>query len=586
MTEGFPEDDALLMDFVARYDFLVQDNPDTAAAMMWRHLVSAWKSLSKSDQKGIACIYFGINKRELTRLEESFDGRQYMPPVPARRPRSASVNTRAVASLSLRRQITPTIAMPPTSRVTRSSGSVKRKSSNAFDAPTPATSRSTRGGAIANATNEDCHIYSMFLVADSVHDFGISFDESTDDVAAIIGDDHKAQTMLDGLARYTMTMDDLFDEKRFCSAMAAQFPELHGVNMVTEPLASASTPQVESVEDLFNKQQAHLQAVCDRIGKQGQAPQTSMHQCVHVDVWTAIPLHDSGMGSVQRMRLIHLVQLIAATRSLFGSETHEAVLDAGGHALMRVIVNIGEVNTYLMKVFSYSDYKEVGTSTDALHSALRHLAETKRTDVNAGPIWKISVCDANIFDAGGVPVSTQATIKDIDPRPTGPLYWQECCPYQVELLGIHRAPTGPQIDHVKMRLTDNVNLRGATVYENIHTAAETKNAFSINRIFRKKHDGDHALIRARIESSDAMKYALKRAGDWGQVEHCKRYGKLFMTCDRLAALYAVYRDVPVIFLHAQHSSPALTDHIIEGSAEVTPTLQNTILVKYSFIMVN
>jgi hypothetical protein len=41
---------------------------------------------------------------------------------------------------------------------------------------------------------------------------------------------------------------------------------------------------------------------------------------------------------------------------------------------------------------------------------------------------------------------------------------------------------------------------------------------------------------------------LKRAGDWGQIEHCKKYNKIFVTKDKMAALYAGYRKVPFIYM--------------------------------------
>lgn len=40
---------------------------------------------------------------------------------------------------------------------------------------------------------------------------------------------------------------------------------------------------------------------------------------------------------------------------------------------------------------------------------------------------------------------------------------------------------------------------------------------------------------------------LKRAGDWGQVEYCKRRDHVFVTRDRLAALYAYHRKTRFIF---------------------------------------
>lgn len=53
-------------------------------------------------------------------------------------------------------------------------------------------------------------------------------------------------------------------------------------------------------------------------------------------------------------------------------------------------------------------------------------------------------------------------------------------------------------------------------------------------------------------------FALKRAGDWGQVEHCARYRKIFFTMDRLAALYAHMRGVPYVFIMVDELYTPLT----------------------------
>ena len=55
-------------------------------------------------------------------------------------------------------------------------------------------------------------------------------------------------------------------------------------------------------------------------------------------------------------------------------------------------------------------------------------------------------------------------------------------------------------------------------------------------------------------------YAIKRAGDWGQVEHAKKYKKIFVTDDIMAALYAYFRDVPCILLRERDVS--ILDYLI------------------------
>jgi hypothetical protein len=46
--------------------------------------------------------------------------------------------------------------------------------------------------------------------------------------------------------------------------------------------------------------------------------------------------------------------------------------------------------------------------------------------------------------------------------------------------------------------------------------------------------------------------ALKRAGDWGQIMHAKKYKKIFVTIDKLAALFADYNGVPYILFGEKH----------------------------------
>jgi hypothetical protein len=62
------------------------------------------------------------------------------------------------------------------------------------------------------------------------------------------------------------------------------------------------------------------------------------------------------------------------------------------------------------------------------------------------------------------------------------------------------------------------------------------------------------IAELKLEKKNcAVALALKLAGDWGQIEHCKRKGWVFVTADKLASLYAVYRDVPLLYLNHNDS---------------------------------
>jgi hypothetical protein len=51
-------------------------------------------------------------------------------------------------------------------------------------------------------------------------------------------------------------------------------------------------------------------------------------------------------------------------------------------------------------------------------------------------------------------------------------------------------------------------------------------------------------------SKEAL-YALKRAGDWGQVQYCNGHDAVFWTADKMAAFYAYVRRVPFVWAHAR-----------------------------------
>lgn len=75
-----------------------------------------------------------------------------------------------------------------------------------------------------------------------------------------------------------------------------------------------------------------------------------------------------------------------------------------------------------------------------------------------------------------------------------------------------------------------------------------------NRVPRAREDNSGKTMRDDAEDliesgvDVAVPTARKTAGDWGQVEHCKKNGIAFVTSDRLTALYAAYRDVPVLLV--------------------------------------
>lgn len=68
-------------------------------------------------------------------------------------------------------------------------------------------------------------------------------------------------------------------------------------------------------------------------------------------------------------------------------------------------------------------------------------------------------------------------------------------------------------------------------------STDKKDVFEAVKEWRQDGIGHVAYLAARV-----------RAGDWGQIEHCKKIGAVFVTGDRLSAMYATYRGVGVILV--------------------------------------
>jgi len=87
------------------------------------------------------------------------------------------------------------------------------------------------------------------------------------------------------------------------------------------------------------------------------------------------------------------------------------------------------------------------------------------------------------------------------------------------------------------------------------------NLSSFSRLFDKKEQ--KLLPKKSVDKKDSLgqkpkglchALTIKRSGDWGQVEFCKKYNIILYTFDRLCALYAVYRNCPCIFEVSLHDS--------------------------------
>jgi hypothetical protein len=98
---------------------------------------------------------------------------------------------------------------------------------------------------------------------------------------------------------------------------------------------------------------------------------------------------------------------------------------------------------------------------------------------------------------------------------------------------------------------DGLNVR---VEEKQEVLLDSDDETEIDYEERKRYD--KPTMKAKIDFMDkrnkgwgfAVPAALKRAADWGQIEHCKRNNMLLISADRMGSHYAAYRDAPVMLV--------------------------------------
>lgn len=139
--------------------------------------------------------------------------------------------------------------------------------------------------------------------------------------------------------------------------------------------------------------------------------------------------------------------------------------------------------------------------------------------------FKISITDANVFDA-----QINSVSFDIDHRPTGKVFPPDLRIFdgvQVDLQGISRDG--------KKKVKASIGSNSLIV-----SSSEAQKHFSITHLVKiivgvKSSSSLSVLDSTLTRLSKKTLLAIKLAGDWGQVENCRRYGKIFVTQDKIAA---------------------------------------------------
>ena len=281
--------------------------------------------------------------------------------------------------------------------------------------------------------------------------------------------------------------------------------------------ASEST----DVETIYKKQ---TRQAAGKIG--------SRMKSIHVDVMTVMDTD----SRKEVLKLCQVCQLLCAMRRCFSADA-EFVVDASGHPLVTLVVSLKNIDNAFFRMYLTKPYH---ASLEGISLHLRAVcAQQGYEDID----WKAINCDATLFDS-----ALNSSQFDLDATATNDIYDSDFEKYQVTLLGARITPSGRMfrvriVDSSDNESTFDLTSRQATKYFSINNLA-----FGSSSANSKNAKTTEVIDRTLAMMDEDTRHAIKRAGDWGQVKNCKLRKRVFVTRDKLAAMYAHYENVDYIFL--------------------------------------
>lgn len=175
------------------------------------------------------------------------------------------------------------------------------------------------------------------------------------------------------------------------------------------------------------------------------------------------------------------------------------------------------------------------------------------------PEWIVRLCDANLFD-GGQHTHPKVVVRSAE---TGPV---------------------PGTHVVLKGAFPPVHVHGTPVPSEFEIGKHNESEFAMELDgVESRHTGDYGQHETGVlcksinddiaAGKDITKsLSLKRAGDWGQIQHCKRYGCVWVSIDTISCSYAAATDVPVVCLsRRKHQDYCRLSFVMGGKTNVAPT---------------
>jgi hypothetical protein len=384
----------------------------------------------------------------------------------------------------------------------------------------------------AGGADKRDQMYLLMALADSLHDFAkrrnIDLQQMQDAIGAEIPSNLAAAAALDKRFRNAQypALEMIADEEAFIKFMDR-----------TENLIFSTGPEKHNMykRDMLGK--FGLKDALDKFGGKDLLAfieHRTDYRTTKAEVWSTTQLKTL-QGTVQGKKtpkdykdVIFMAQILNVVEKIkrnFGAGKLTFIMDKTDCQMCRMIFATSVVDEGIGRVFIVKDDSGFDLPVD-------HVAKPRKD-------WSFKVCDANIVDGNyhfrAPPSKTYLPHPEISEKPTGVVFRK--CLTRVELKGVQ---TGPET-------RASVRNRPDVVIKHDDPNGEDGNKYTKARMAAS------IVARAPLLGYVEEEFlACKRACDWGQVAHCKRYSTpadkyIFVACDRPACMYAMFENVGAIF---------------------------------------
>jgi len=401
---------------------------------------------------------------------------------------------------------------------------------------------------------ENPYTYNLLMVADTVHDFNHPDLEYSEQVIEYI-ESKRTENILPN----DLTNEVILNEDKFIKYMSKRDTLTFSNNKINNPLVGVDIDRYNindkiKITENITYQDILQSKIASTLSKYNNLTRNQLP--VDIMCKTDEILYGQGVPKtykVQRLELKQLLYLVSNIRRWFNKEEFDFVID-GSDSLTKYIFGLKYINDEVRKQFMI----------DVDINRILKLSDLELTEQS----WKVTKVDANFFDPN------LSAVAEFDYRQTNNIYHGNQH-FQIHINGINDVipPELKQPKQFKPYTTATVTglhfekHEPITIQINVtdkvaEDVFSTKNIKQIVEVYQLLEEKNIPKMNTKSITSDIIKknvsrldrdtlFAIKRAGDWGQVEHCKKYNKTFVTTDRMAAMYAMYRRVPCILVRSK-----------------------------------